>query len=70
MAKFDRRIDGLPLGATRTCRALASVSADFHTLIRSQCPRCHGNGPACLIETMRAVLTEETEPSAEPATET
>jgi len=58
MAKFDQRIDGVFLGDASGCRALASVSADFQSLIRSQCPLCNGSGATCLVENLRNVVAE------------
>ncbi|MBK1697422.1 hypothetical protein [Rhodovibrio salinarum] len=43
----------------QNCRALLTISEDFHTLVQASCPRCMtGTGP-CAVDTIRATIAAE-----------
>lgn len=47
--------------SARSCSALARISEDFREMVAESCPRCQGDGGACLVEQMLAALDEAPE---------
>lgn len=42
--------------ATAGCSLLATISDDFHDLVREHCERCQGRGSRCVLQLIHETL--------------